>query len=238
MQKRILLAGVFLFIPIVSLAALRPVFTLSSGFANANMRSSTSINFGSFQNSYVGGSHSDTDFDSGLFLGGEALLLQNWSGQIGLSYFQNSPFVESGTVYQFSDPAFNNLNYQYQIISRRISIDAKLLYAFCQIWHPYLAVSLGEAFNKAYNYTETPASTADVSLTPPFGNHTTNAFSYSLGLGIDLDITNHWRLGLGYRFVDLGSASLGVTPSQIGTHTISNTPIYVNEVLLRISFLG
>ena len=103
---------------------------------------------------------------------------------------------------------------------------------------PYVSASLGEAFNRAYSYTEYPVTTADVPMTQPFGNHSTKSFTYSVGFGVDADITKHLRLGAGYRFANLGNASLGVTSLQTGTHTISNANLYTNELLAQISYIG
>ncbi len=239
MKKRIFLACLLMiFLPIVSLATIRPVVTVSSGIARANVYSSKVIAFAPFQNTYIGSNHYDTASDTGLFIGGEAVFQPNWAWQLGLSYFQNSSFIESGNVYFFSDPAFNNLTYQYQIQSRRISIDTKISHAFEKIWHPYLSASIGSAFNKAYQYTEYPVTTADLPMTQPFANHSNTSLTYSAGLGFDVDITEHWRLGAGYRFVNLGNVNLGTTPLQSSTGTISNSHIYTNELLAQISYLG
>lgn len=238
MQKRIFLAGLLIFFPIVSLAYFHPVVTLSSGFANANVYSSKWIMFGSYPNSYIGTNHRDTENDTGLFVGAETKFLENWAWQMGVSYFENSAFTESGNVYEFADPAFNNLTYQYQIQSHRYSIDTKILHTCHEVWHPYISLSLGEAFNNAYSYTEYPVTSFDSPMTQPFGNHTTKSFTYSAGLGVDVNIAEHVRFGAGYRFVDLGNASLGTTSLQNGTNTISNSHLYTNELLAQISYVG
>jgi opacity protein-like surface antigen len=226
-------------LPLTSFATtLHPVVTLSTGFARANVYSSKLINFDPFQNAYIGTNHFDTETDSGLFVGAEMDFLQNWAWQLGLSYFQNEGFQESGNVYQFADPAFNNLTYQYQISSRRISIETKISRAFREIWHPYFSLSFGRACNKSYQYTETPVTSADVPMLVPFANNTAHTWAYSLGVGLDVNIAANWRLGAGYRFVNLGSASLGTTPLQSGTETISNDPIHTNELLAQISYVG
>jgi hypothetical protein len=144
MQKRILLVCFLMgSAPIVSFAAFRPVVTLSSGFVSANVYSSKLVDFDPFQNAYIGTKHYDTETDAGLLIGAETIFLQNWGWQIGLSYFENDAFKENGNVYQFADPAFNNLTYQYQIQSRRVSLETKISHAFRQVWHPYFLASVG-----------------------------------------------------------------------------------------------
>ena len=75
-------------------------------------------------------------------------------------------------------------------------------------------------------------------MTQPFGNHTTTSLTYAAGFGVDVNITQHWLIGAGYRFVNLGNASLGTTPLQSGTQTISNSHINANELLALLSYVG
>jgi len=240
MQKRILLTSLFaVLLPTLSLADTRPVVSVSLGSDRANVYSTKTITFITpFQNSYIGTNHYDTEPVIGLFLGGETTFLQNWAWQWGVSYFQSSSFEEDGNVNQFANPAFNNFTYQYQIQSRRVSLEAKLSHAFRQIWHPYLSAGAGEAFNDAYAYTETPLSSAAVPMSPSFAGHTTKSFTYSAGVGIDVDMAEHVRVGAGYRYVNLGNASLGVTPLQTGNHTISNSHLNTNEFLVQLTYIG
>ncbi len=240
MQKRTFLACLAMFLlPISAFATAHPFVSFALGSDRTNVYMSKNITLiPPFQNAYVGRNHYDIETVGGVFLGGEFALLQNWSLQLGLSYYQNSSFDANGYVYQFADPAFNNLNYQYQIQSRRFLIETKLSRAFKQIWHPYINLGLGESLNKAYSYLEYPTSSDNVPMTQPFANHTTRSFTYIAGLGIDVDIQKHIRVGAGYRFADLGNANLGTTPLQSGTTMISHRHLYTNEFLAQLSFLG
>lgn len=224
--------------PVLSFANVHPVVTLSSGKASANIFSSTIIHFTPYQNTYVGTNHFDSENDTGLFIGVETSFLEKWAWQIGLSYFVNNAFTAKGNVYQFSDPAYNNLTYQYQIVSRRISVEGKLSHELHNVWHPYILASLGMATNRAYGYTEYPVTDFDVPMSMPFGNHTNKTFTFSLGLGVDVNLSEHIRIGAGYRFVDLGSAALGTTPLETGNQTITNPDIHANELLAQVSFIG
>ena len=69
-------------------------------------------------------------------------------------------------------------------------------------------MGVGTAYNTSKNYQVNiqPAFTA---VSNQFGNNLTTTFSYSLGFGVDVTVLEHVRLGLGYRFVDLGNASTG-----------------------------
>lgn len=238
MQQRLFLACFLAFFPLVSSAAFYPIVTLSSGFARAQVHSSKWITFGSYPNSYIGRNHYDTEIDTGLFIGAETVFQQNWAWQIGANYFANHAFSEHGNVYEFADPEFNNLTYQYKIRSQRISIATQISRAYCYIWHPYISASIGEAFNKAYSYKEYPVTSTDVPMIQPFANHSTQSFTYSAGFGVEVNVLEHLRLGVGYRFADLGNARLGVSPLQSDANTISNPHLYTNEVLAQISYVG
>lgn len=240
MQKRILLSCLLAAsLPITSFANTKPIITFSLGSDRTNVFATKNITLiPPFQNSYNATNHYDTETVAGLFLGGEMPILQNWALQTGFSYFQSSSFAVGGNVNQFSDPAFNNLTYQYQIQSRRLLIESKLSHAFRQIWHPYITAGLGEAFNQTYAYIEYPITSDAVPMSQPFTSHTTHSFTYLAGLGIDVDLGEHLRAGAGYRFADLGNASLGVTPLQSSSNTISHTHLHTNEFLAQLSYVG
>lgn len=240
MQNKTLLALVMAaLLPTPSFANLHPVISVATGSDHANVYSTKTITLiAPFQNSYIGTSHYDSESMIGLFLGVEQSFLQNWAWQLGLGYYQSSAFQANGNVYQFSDPAFNNLTYQYQIQSKRVVVEGKIYYTCHSIWHPYVTAAVGEAINKTYGYSETPVTSMDVGMGQPFAGQTAHAFTYTVGLGADVDISEHLRFGGGYRFINLGSASLGPTPLQSGTNTISNKQIHANEFLVQLSYVG
>ena len=239
MHKKILLVGFLVAaLPIVSSASIRPIVTLSLGADSADVHMTKTITMiAPFQNSYIGSKDHDGEVVGGIFLGGEMGFLENWAVQLGLSYFQ-STLHPTGHVLQFADPAYDNFIYRYKIQSHRFLVESKLSHAFREIWHPYATVGLGNVTNRTHSYEETPIDSTDVPMTEAFGDHTTNSFTYAAGLGVDVDIEQHLRFGLGYRFVDLGKASLGVTPLQDSMTTISHSHLHTNEFLAQLTFVG
>lgn len=240
MQKRILLITIItILLPTFVFAGPRPVISLSVGADHTNVFSTKSITFiPPFQNTYIGTHHYDTEAVLGIFLGEEIECRQAWTWQLGVSYFQNNEFTAEGNVYQFSDPAFNNFTYQYNIQSKRLAIETKISRAFQQIWHPYVSAGIGAARNDAYGYTELPNTSDAVPMTQPFASHTTTSFIYLVGLGMDVDLQQHLRAGVSYRFVSLGQASLGSTPLQAAPNTLSHSHLNTNEFLVQISYIG
>jgi opacity protein-like surface antigen len=172
------------------------------------------------------------------FLGAEWRLNEKWLVQGGLSYTGASAFSAKGTFLQGADlQSADTYNYSYNILERQLLVQSKLLYTFMQRYHPYGVVGIGSAFNRAYNFQTSVPST--ITFTREYNDSTTISLAYLVGLGIDVDITNNWRLGIGYRFADLGSTSFGGT-SIGGTNvsgTISQTHSYNNIGLLEVSWL-
>jgi len=60
-----------------------------------------------------------------------------------------------------------------------------------------------------------------------------------VGTGVDVDIIDHLRLGLGYRFTDFGAADLG-NASYNGapvSGTLTQSNLYANEFLAQLTWL-
>jgi len=152
----------------------------------------------------------------------------DWEIQLGLSYYQLSSVRVAGTLSQGTDTItrldWQQFDYRYKIISRQALVEAKLVASWYDVLHPYIEAGIGASFNNAYHYSVTFISTNPVNevfVTPVYKDNTNTAFSYRAGLGIDIDIIDHVRLGVGYRFVDWGKADLG--SGYIGSAVINNT---------------
>lgn len=242
MQKRILhicIGVCTLFSPLISHASLHQVISLGIGSDRVNLALTKNIDFMSpFQNTYTSSSSYDTQQVAGLFYGFENAFRDNCAWQLGIGYYQNSAFTSQGNVYQFADPAFNNLRYNFQIISRRVLLEGKLLHTFKTLFHPYLTMGMGESINRAYAYKEDPITSDGVPMSQPFANHTTHSFTYSAGLGIDVDITKNVRIGASYRYLDLGRAGLNPSPLQQGNNRLSYNHLHTNELLMQLTYVS
>jgi opacity protein-like surface antigen len=218
---------------------IHPVATVGFGSDTTDMNLSQTITlFAPFQNTYYG-HFNDTETIGSLFLGAEIPFMNKWAWQLGAAYYQNlTPFQPTGLINQFGDPLYGNLNYNFNIQSRRYVFQTKLLYSVYDIWHPYVTGSAGEAVNRSYSYTEIPVTSADVPMQATFANKTVRSFTYSLGLGVEVDVSTHLRLGLGYSFVNLGRAGLGVIPQQDSTTTLKLNSLNTNEFMMQLSYIG
>ncbi|WP_031564006.1 outer membrane beta-barrel protein [Legionella wadsworthii] len=179
----------------------------------------------------------------GVSLGMEILLNPNWYLQTGFSYYQPMDFYAQGFVTQGADAlSTDTFSYQYEMQAHQVLFENKLLYNWMYqslVFHPYLSGGIGVSSNTAKDY--------HVNIVPPFStfsneftNKTRTSFSYRVGAGIDYELTNHVRLGVGYRFSDFGKVALGnATIDQVPTlNHLSQSHLYTNEVLGQITFVA
>ena len=179
--------------------------------------------------------HSQTAYLYYGFLGVEWDWLSQWGIQAGFDYNQTSPFSVQGLFTQGADPqSTDTYTYAYGVVTRQLLFDGKLFYIIKKYFRPYILVGAGSSFNRAYNYTTN--TTPCLTLTRWYSNKTNASFSYAVGFGIDTSITSHLRIGIGYRFTDLGETNLGdanIDGTSV-TGTLCQSHLYANEVLTQI----
>lgn len=105
------------------------------------------------------------------------------------------------------------------------------------IFNPYLGAGIGGALNRTKDYTTKVIS-------QPIENHIASndntAFSWQFMLGSSVDLTDHFQLDFGYRFVNLGKIQVGTKSTtepglklaQLETGTLVGT----NEIYLGIRY--
>ncbi len=171
-----------------------------------------------------------------IFIGKEKSIFQNWLVQGTLTYQQIQPFKPQGYFIQGADnESADAYKYNYKVVSRQFLVQTKWFYNYQKIFKPYVLGGLGAAFNRAYNYqTKAPRF---LTFTRAYANNTQTSFAYQLGLGFDVPMNNHLRLGLSYRFLGLGRISLGaVNIDNIPVAgTLSSANAYVNQALLELT---
>ena len=192
----------------------------------------------SFYN-YVSDRGDHSEFMFGGFLGAEFLVEPEWNVQLGVGYYQPDEFNVKGVVTQGADlQSADQYHYCYAIRSHQIFAESKVLFNWRPSIHPYLSAGLGAAINDASNYNVTilPPFTA---FSPQFPHHTNTAFSYHVGLGIDVNVAPHLRVGAGYRFTDLGETKLGngVINTVQTSKALSKDHTYAHEGMLQLTYL-
>ncbi|KTC91143.1 outer membrane beta-barrel protein [Fluoribacter dumoffii] len=178
----------------------------------------------------------------GVFLGAEFLINTSWSLQSGFSYYQPSLYHANGLVTQgLDDLSADSFSYQYDIQVRQVLFENKLLFNWTvqpMVLHPYVSGGIGVGVNSAQDY-DVVISPLFTTFSNQFTDKTHTDFSYRVGAGIDVDVTNWVRVGVGYRFADFGKVTLGnATIDQIPTFNhLSQSHFYTNEVMGQLTFI-
>ncbi len=172
---------------------------------------------------------------AGVFIGVEKnFSMVAW--QIGFGYYYLLPFDVKGTASYPLNNVVAQSHYQYKVQSQQLLVESKLLLPLAKRWYPYVMVGVGPALNRSSDYSETPFN-GDNSGNYVFGDQQTIAFSYSVGAGLDVALTDAWRLGIGYRFSDLGAVGLGKPTNQTADVTLNQNHLYAQSVLLQLSYV-
>lgn len=171
------------------------------------------------------------------FLGMEARLSRLISLQPGFDLSIPTTFdVKSNFFQGTSVPSGSSNSYYYKVSSDQLLAATKLFFN-CEWYHPYLYGGIGLGFNRAFDYRANipPFST----VTRLYSNNSETSFSYAVGLGLDVDLTRRIRLGAGYRFSNFGAVALGqaVINTTPVAGSLSQPDLYVNEVVVQLSFL-
>ena len=172
-----------------------------------------------------------------IFLGAEKPVFSSLLLQAGLAYSQAGTYQAKGNFTQGADvESANQYTYKYNVVTRELLAQAKLMRPYQDKFYPYLLAGIGGSFNRASNYaTNVPPF---LTFTRNYANNTSGAFAYKVGLGMDMDITRQARLGLAYRFSGLGRADLGAAniDGVPVSGTLSQSNLYANEILLQLTY--
>lgn len=173
-----------------------------------------------------------------IFLGAEYSIHQNWRTQVGLAYNQTGTYNNAGLFVQGADPdSSQQYTYSYQVVLRELLAQTKLMYTYRDKFYPYVLLGLGGSFNKASLFsTNVPPF---LTFSRDYANNTARSFAYKVGLGSDVDIMTNTRIGVAYRFSGFGAISLGsahIDGSAV-SGTLSQSNLYVNEVLIQLTYV-
>ena len=179
-----------------------------------------------------------TSFLAEGFVGVERILTSDWAIQAGFDYNQITSFSVRGTLVQGADAqSADTFNYHYDILSKQALFAVKMLYSFQDRFHPYLFAGLGVTFNDINQFsTNVPPF---LTFTRMYSGNSSTESSYAVGVGVDVDINQHTRVGIGYRFTDLGQIQLNhATINGLSVNgTLSQNHLYVNELLAQFTLM-
>ncbi len=236
---RLLLSCFILLVEPNLVFALQPIFTFTTGASISQLGQAESfrpLDLCSYH--YKPNSSNATNMLWGGFAGSEVMGSSSWKFIAGLGYYQPNSLSTKGTLTQGVDSASDETySYKYQTQSQQLLAEGKLYWIAKDKIQPFLMVGIGGALNKTSDY-QTSVSPF-IEFTPSFSNHTNTSFTYAIGPGIDMGLSKSFRIGLAYRFTDLGSANTG--SAQIDAIPISSTlkqsHLYANQILAQFTFI-
>lgn len=167
-----------------------------------------------------------------LFFGLQNPVSQGILGELGLGIAGMSDATVSG--YANVDGSVDAYSYSYKVNHSRVELKGRLIGYTMQPVQPYISGSFGVAFNNAHDYR--PVLLNPTIIYPfQFDSNVAVAFPYTVGAGIQALLSQHWIIGVGYQFADLGKSYLNGDGVYLAKG-LRLTHFYTNEVLLNMSY--
>jgi opacity protein-like surface antigen len=170
-----------------------------------------------------------------IFLGIQKSLNEKLAGQIGLDVATTGNAVLSGEIWDDALPQYNNHTYNYKVNHSQLALKGKLLANIGLAVQPWVSMALGAGFNQAHDFNNTPTISHAVAI-PNFTNKMTVAFTYTLGIGVQHTLNQHWHVGVGYEFSDWGKSQLGPASDQTMNTGLSLSHLYTNAILCSLTY--
>ena len=217
-----------------------PILTLSGGLATATIgRSQTLIVNDDYTIYQYTAQHVPAKaFIAGIYTGSEIALNAKYLLQVGFGLYAPTAFTSKhNPLNQGVDPqSADQFSWYYKVNNQSFLVESKLLGLLRSQIHPYLLIGLGTAINKAYHYRV--IAPPFLTFTPKFSNHEEVSLTYALGIGIDADLSQNVRFGLGYRFANLGQANLGtgVLNQNLFPKTLRQSDLYMHSLLAQLTW--
>lgn len=189
------------------------------------------------EKTYVAQQSSNALASGELFLGIQKALNPQWLWQLGLAAAITGDAKLQGIIWDDADPQFDNHSYQYKVNHSRLTLKGKLLLDNGYWAMPWVNAGLGLGFNRAHNFSNTPLI-FEALPNNNFADHTTTAFSYTLGAGVQKNISQNWQVGVGYEFADWGKNSLNPAVDQTLNSGLNLNHLYTNGLLFNFTYIA
>ena len=89
--------------------------------------------------------------------------------------------------------------------------------------------------NRSHDFTIAPLLYQEVPA-PQFEDHTTMAFAYTLGIGAQTAVNDHWQVGIGYELTSWGESKLAAARGQTMGVGLKLANVYTNTLLMTLSY--
>ena len=217
------------------------VLTLSAGPIWASASGTQSVYFSpELSRTYTIDSQNNPLVYGEIFIGAQRNFNSRFESQFGVAIAGANSLKISGDIWDFEDPRFDNYSDFYSIQHSYIALKGKVLTNAAYSFKPWISGSIGIGINKAKNYTVIPKICEVIPLSSAnFSDHRTTSFGYTLGAGVQRELTQHWQIGVGYEFADWGKSQLGRAPAQpAGSYGLTLEPLYSNGLLFNLTWLA
>ena len=184
---------------------------------------------------YAAHQSTNTLANADFFVGKQKKLSKSIQAQLGLDVAATSNASLSGLIWDDEIPRFANYSYSYKIQHSHIAAKSKVLIDKGYWLTPWISGSLGIGFNTAHDFQNTPLINEAV-VNPNFASHTQVAFTYTVGVGLQKTLNQHWQAGLGYEFADWGQSLLGRAAEQTLNNGLALNHLYTNGILFNLTY--
>lgn len=172
-----------------------------------------------------------------LFFGMQKSLSSQWLGQLGLAAAITENATFQGVIWDDADPEFDNHSYQYKVRNTRIAVKGKLIFDKGYWLTPWVSGSAGLGFNYAHDFTNTPLI-EEALPNPNFTHQTKTDLTYTLGVGVQKKLNQHWQFGIGFEFADWGKSELGRAYGQTQNSGLALNHLYTKGVLFNFTYVA
>lgn len=132
-----------------------PVLTLTGGVAKTNLKLNNDYILGESRYHFHANNTNVNKEMFGISVGAEYRCDPRYHLQAGIGFYQPTTFVGKGHVTQGVDvETSDTFNYRYNVLTRQLLFEGKLLANMWNCYHPYVAGGLGVAFNNTHGYNE------------------------------------------------------------------------------------
>lgn len=189
------------------------------------------------ENTYTASSSTQGFAVGEIFVGMQQQAAPKILTRLGLMLVTTGSASLSGMIWDNAEPIFANHSYQYHIQHSAVAVEGFVLLDNGYWMMPWVSASIGVGFNRAHGFQNISLIYEALPSTN-FTNHTQTAFSYTLGVGGQKKVTDHWEMGIGYEFSDWGRSELGPTKGQTINTGLSLHHLYTNGFLLNVTYIA
>lgn len=188
------------------------------------------------QKTYTSVKTSQTLFAGELFLGLQRSIKPTVLGQIGIAVAATSQLTLNGDIWEDADPDFNDFYYRYKVNHAHVAVKGKLIAERSYFAQPYLSGSVGVGFNRASDFIIIPKIFEQLPG-PGFASHNSTTFTYTVGIGLQKTISQHFQAGIGYEFADWGQYNLGLAREQTLNSSLGLNHVYAHQLQFSLSYV-